>query len=147
MTVSSYRTEYMPSDSITTPNSLLRLLHPVLEPFVDDANRSRCVVTQLKSGLQMLIPAPFQHKRLISAASAESFQESRGYIEKLKHWLDWASFVERDCLDCALDEVCQLPIWSSGSNEYFELPRRGSAVEHGSGGYWDMMDWKGAQHR
>lgn len=156
----SYRIEYMLSGSITTFHELRRQAHLALEPFVDDSKRNgtleaaRCAAQFLPNEADTS-SVPAQAVRtvtdrictsLVSTMYAGDYDEGIAVIQKLRQYLNWSSFKERECAGCGVDEVCQLPIWPSGSKRDFEQPRCGRAMEHGAGGYWDMMGRKRGQH-
>lgn len=156
----SYRIEYMLSGSITTFHELRRQAHLALGPFIDDSHRNgtleaaRCAAQFLPNEADSS-SVPAQAVRtvadrictsLVSTMYAGDYDEGIAVTQKLRKYLDWTSFKERECAGCAVDEVCQLPIWPSGSKRDFEQPKCGRAMEHGAGGYWDMMGRKRGQH-
>ncbi|GAQ36114.1 hypothetical protein AtubIFM56815_005497 [Aspergillus tubingensis] len=151
MTRYQYRISLALSPAISTHHELRRGLHLAIEPFIDARARNstaeieRCAKQFWVSGADTTtVPAQAVSRvserlcsSLVAGASAETYEEGIAIIEELKHYLDWAVF--RECNKCKIDEVCQLPIWPSGSKEDFVRPRCGTGLAHGSGGYWDMM--------
>lgn len=156
----SYRIEHMLSDFITTINDLRRQAHLALEPFIDDANRNDTLEVARRSAQfwpskadSTTVPAQAVRivsnricKDLVSVMNAENYSEGITIIQELRDNLDWTSFKERECAKCDVDQVCQLPIWPSGSKQDFDQPRCGGAMSHGAGGYWDMMGEKRRNH-
>ncbi|PYH39644.1 uncharacterized protein BO87DRAFT_402667 [Aspergillus neoniger CBS 115656] len=151
MTRYQYRISLALSPAISTHHELRRELHLAIEPFINAHARNstaeieRCAKQFWVSGADTTtVPAQAVSRvserlcsSLVAGASAETYEEGIAIIEHLKHYLDWAVF--RECNKCKIDEVCQLPIWPSGSKEDFVRPRCGTGLAHGSGGYWDMM--------
>ncbi|EHA26990.1 hypothetical protein ASPNIDRAFT_170567 [Aspergillus niger ATCC 1015] len=151
MTRYHYRISLALSPAISTHHELRRELHLAIEPFIDARGRNstaeieRCARQFWVSGADITtVPAQAVSQvserlcsSLVAGASAETYEEGIAIIEDLKHYLNWAVF--RECHKCKIDEVCQLPIWPSGSKEDFVRPRCGTGLSHGSGGYWDMM--------
>ncbi|OJZ89772.1 hypothetical protein ASPFODRAFT_43057 [Aspergillus luchuensis CBS 106.47] len=151
MTRYQYRISLALSPAISTHHELRRELHLAIEPFIDARARNstaeveRCAKQFWVSGADTTtVPAQAVSRvserlcsSLVAGASAETYEVGIAIIEELKHYLDWAVF--RGCNKCKIDEVCQLPIWPSGSKEDFVRPRCGTGLAHGSGGYWDMM--------
>ncbi|GCB26169.1 uncharacterized protein YOR389W [Aspergillus awamori] len=146
-----YRISLALSPAISTHHELRRELHLAIEPFIDARARNstaeieRCAKQFWVSDADnTTVPAQAVSQvserlcsSLVAGASAETYEEGIAIIEDLKHYLNWAVF--RECHKCEIDEVCQLPIWPSGSKEDFVRPRCGTGLSHGSGGYWDMM--------
>jgi hypothetical protein len=149
----SYRMELMLSPAIDNHHDLRRQLHLALEHFIDDSARNskleaeRCAAQfwptsdNMETIAAQAVTAVTQRlcSDLVSAAGVETYEEGTEILKELKHWLGWATFKERACKACAVDEVCRLPVWPSGSKEDFEHPRCGDSMSHGVGGYWDMM--------
>ncbi|RAL05330.1 uncharacterized protein BO80DRAFT_345635 [Aspergillus ibericus CBS 121593] len=146
-----YRINLMLSSAISTHHELRRELHLAIEPFINAHARNstaeieRCANQFWVAGANMTsVPAQaVSHvserlcSSLVAGAGAETYDQGIAIIEDLKRYLDWAIF--RKCTCCELDEICQLPIWPSGSREDFIQPQCGIGRAHGAGGYWDMM--------
>ncbi|PWY88613.1 hypothetical protein BO94DRAFT_465033 [Aspergillus sclerotioniger CBS 115572] len=146
-----YRISLMLSSAVSTHHELRRELHLAIEPFINAHARNstteveRCAKQFWIAGADMTtVPAQAISlvserlcSSLVAGAGAEAYDEGLAIIEDLKRYLDWAVF--RKCTCCELNEVCQLPIWPSGSWEDFVRPQCGTGMSHGAGGYWDMM--------
>ncbi|GKZ36776.1 hypothetical protein AbraIFM66950_007973 [Aspergillus brasiliensis] len=157
MTRYHYRISLALSPAVSTHHELQRQLHLAIEPFIDARARNstaeieRCAKQFWVTGADIdTFPAQAVSRvserlcsSLFAGAGAKTYEESISIIEDLKHYLNWAVF--RECASCKVDEVCQLPIWPSGSKDDFIRPRCGTGLTHGSGGYWDMMG-KNRQH-
>ncbi|PYI05577.1 hypothetical protein BO78DRAFT_461904 [Aspergillus sclerotiicarbonarius CBS 121057] len=146
-----YRISLMLSSAVSTHHELRRELHLAIEPFINAHARNstaeveRCAKQFWVAGANMTsVPAQaVSHvserlcSGLVAGAGAETYEQGIAIIEDLKRYLDWAVF--RICTCCELNEVCQLPIWPSGSWEDFIQPQCGTGMSHGAGGYWDMI--------
>lgn len=154
----AYRINMMLSSAVPNHHELRRQLHLALEPFIDARARNstleieRCSTQFWPSNANLdTIPAQAVNEvsrhlcsSLVTAAKSVTYEEGITIIHNLKRYLDWTVF--RKCASCRVDEVCQLPIWPSGSKEDFIQPQCGDGLLHGTGGYWDMMG-KFREHR
>ncbi|OOF95374.1 hypothetical protein ASPCADRAFT_130855 [Aspergillus carbonarius ITEM 5010] len=146
-----YRISLMLSSAVSTHHELRRELHLAIEPFINAHARNstaeveRCTRQFWTAGAnKTTVPGQAVSRvserlcsSLVAGAAAETYDEGIAIIESLNRYLDWAIF--RRCTCCELNEVCQLPIWPSGSWEDFVRPQCGTGMSHGAGGYWDMM--------
>ncbi|KAF2772799.1 hypothetical protein EJ03DRAFT_287193, partial [Teratosphaeria nubilosa] len=152
MLVSRYanRIEYLASGDIDTLDAFKAETDRALRPFIDYSNRNatrevaRCAAQFPPSATSDKLAAEAIHtvssiicRTLSKAGEVGQLSHGLSMIRGLKSWLSWTEW--KKCRGCAVNEVCVVPMWPSGTAEDFEHPQCRSEMSGGPGrgdGYW-----------
>lgn len=163
MVVERYAKElpYLVSDSLDTSEAFLHELSTILHVFIDSDHRNS--TAEVERCINQFVPTGIKHSGSIAGRAVEavtrkicsglfaafdsnvSVSESKKKLRSLMTYLDWTTW--KKCGDCALDEICFIPVWPIGSEEDRIHPRCRNAtdIEQRPGGWQveEFMDMRG----
>ncbi|KIW20843.1 hypothetical protein PV08_01421 [Exophiala spinifera] len=158
MVVERYANElqYLVSDMLITPQAFFYELSTVLRVFIDSDNRNS--TTEVERCVNQFVPTRINSSASIAGRAIDavtrricsslfaafdgnvSVSESKANLRSLMTYLDWTTW--KKCGDCALDEVCFIPVWPYGAEEDRRHPRCRNATEIGwRQGGWQWSYW------
>lgn len=155
LVVSRYanRIAYLASGELESMDVFKTEVENTFRPYIDDSHRQpsaeteRCATQFFRSGPIPDVPAAKAIYNITTtlcsslrdAWQQDSLDRATLIMRRLKSWLAWA--VWKRCKGCEYHEVCFLPIWPLGGQEYFDHPKCVSDIDNVGRDYWDDPPW------
>lgn len=143
--------QYLVSDALDASEAFLYELSTILHVFIDSDNRDS--VAEVERCVRQFVPGEINCSASIAGRAIDavtrkicssllaafdsnvSVSESKRDLRSLMTYLDWTTW--KKCGDCALDEICFIPVWPFGSEEDRAHPRcrNATGIDRNHGGW------------